>query len=188
MKTTDFFIRHASMTPHHARGLTVLETTIAAALVAILAAIATPGLLDVVRIKRLGNAARQLDADINLARHEAIRRNARVLVCVAGATAGTCGSGTAWAGGWIVCYDADQDGACDKSTSTHPNPIRVQGKLDATLTLSGPPTVARFNANGTQGPAGASSLTFVTRGTWLGSTSYIETVTANGNVSMVAKS
>ena len=51
-----------------------------------------------------------------------------------------------------------------------------------------PPTVARFNANGTQGPAGASSLTFVTRGTWLGSTSYIETVTANGNVSMVAKS
>jgi hypothetical protein len=40
--------------------------------------------------------------------------------------------------------------------------------LDASLTLTGPSTVARFNANGTQGAAGASSLSFTTRGVWDG--------------------
>jgi type IV fimbrial biogenesis protein FimT len=184
MKTTDFLHRPASASARSARGLTILEVTIGAALVAIMSAIAAPGMLDFVRNNRLSTAATQLDADILLARREAIERNARVLVCVAGATSGTCGSGTAWAGGWLVCYDVDQDGACDTSTSTNPNPIRWHGRLDSTLTLTGPSTAARFNANGTQGAAGAGSLVFTTRGAWTGSKSYVETVTATGQVSM----
>ena len=171
-----------------ARGFTVLELMIAVAIVAIMTAIAAPSMMDFVRTNRLSTAARQLDADILLARREAIKRNARVLVCVAGTTANTCGSGTAWANGWLVCYDNDQDGACDTSASTNPNPIRQHGKLDSSLTLTGPSTAARFNANGTQGAAGATSLTFTTRGSWTGSKSYVETITATGNVSMASGS
>jgi type IV fimbrial biogenesis protein FimT len=188
MKTTDFSIRRPSMKARNERGFTILEAMIAATIVAIMSAIAAPGMLEFIRSNRLSTAARQLDADILLARREAIKRNARVLVCVAGTTAGTCGSGTAWSNGWLVCYDNDQDGACDTSTSTNPNPIRAHAKLDSSLTLTGPSTVARFNANGTQGAAGASSLTFTTRGSWTGSKSYVETVTATGNVSMAAGS
>ena len=172
----------------NARGFTILELTLAAALVTVMSAIAAPGMMDFLRSNRLSMAARQLDADILLARSEAIKRNARVLVCVKGSTAGQCGSGTAWAGGWIVCYDANRDNACDTSTSTNPNPIRQHGKLDSTLTLTGPPTVAHFNANGTQGAAGASTLTFITRGVWIASKSYVETVTATGTVSLTAGS
>jgi type IV fimbrial biogenesis protein FimT len=145
-------------------------------------------MIDFVRANRLSTAARQLDADILLARREAIKRNSRVLVCVVTTTAGACGTGTAWANGWLVCYDNDQDGACDTSTSTNPNPIRQHGKLDSSLTLTGPSTAARFNANGTQGAAGATSLTFTTRGSWTGSKSYVETITATGNVSMASGS
>jgi type IV fimbrial biogenesis protein FimT len=169
-----------------ARGFTILELMIATALVAIMSAIAAPAMMDFVRVNRLSAAARELDADILVARREAIKRNSRVLVCVVTTTAGACGTGTAWAAGWLVCYDNDQDGACDTSTSANPNPIRQHRKLDSSLTLTGPSTAGRFNANGTQGAAGASSLTFTTRGTWTGSKSYVETVTATGNVSMAA--
>lgn len=186
MKTPNFSIRRIPRTPGLERGLTSLELMIGAALVATISAIAAPGMLDFVRAHRLATAARQLDADLLLARREAIKRNARVLMCVAGTTAGQCGSGTTWAGGWLVCYDADQDNLCDASTSTNPNPIREHRKLDSTLTLVGPASVARFNANGTQGTAGASSLTFTTRGVWMGSKSYVETITATGNVSLAA--
>jgi len=183
MKTTDFSTCLPLQSPRIVRGFTVLELLIAVALVAIMAAIAAPGMVEFIRSNRLSTAARQLDADVVLARREAIKRNLRVLVCPVGTTAGHCGSGaTTWAQGWLVCYDADQDNDCDATATGNPNPIKQHGALDKTLTLTGPASVARFNANGTQGAAGAGSLTFTTRGEWTGSKSYVETISATGNV------
>ena len=167
------------------RGFTMLELMVTISLAAIMAAIAAPGMMDLIRSNRLGTAARQLDADLVLARREAIKRNTRVLVCPVGSVAGKCGSGTtAWAQGWLVCHDADLDGDCDNAATGDPNPIRRHGAIEATLTLTGPAGVARFNPNGTQGAAGAASLTFTTRGNWTGAKSYVETVSATGNVAM----
>jgi type IV fimbrial biogenesis protein FimT len=141
------------------------------------------------RANRLSAMARQLDADLLVARREAIKRNARVLVCPVGTVAGKCGSGTTtWANGWLVCYDADQSGDCDDTTTANPNPIRHHGAIEPTLTLTGPAGVARFNANGTQGAAGAGALTFTTQGTWSGAKTFVESVSATGNVSMAAGS
>lgn len=173
----------------HEFGFTVLELMITLAISAMLAAVAAPGMVDFIRSNRLSTTARQLDADISLARREAIKRNTRVLVCPVGSVAGKCGSGTsAWAQGWLVCYDADQSGDCDDTATGNPNPIRRHGAIETTLTLTGPAGVARFNANGTQGAAGAASLTFTTRGTWSDSKSYVETVTATGNVALASGS
>jgi len=168
----------------------MLELMIVVAIAGILAAIAAPGMMEFVRANRLSATARQLDADLLLARREAIKRNMRVLVCpVTTATAVTCSSGTAtWASGWLVCYDADQSGDCDATATANPNPIRRHGPIEPSLTLTGPAGVARFNANGTQGAAGASPLSFTTKGTWTGSKSFVETVSATGNVSMKAGS
>jgi type IV fimbrial biogenesis protein FimT len=172
------------------RGFTVLETLVTLALVALLSAVAAPGMIDFIRNNRLSTAARQLDADMLLARREAIKRNARVLVCPKGSVAGKCATATttAWTSGWLVCYDMNADGDCDDTATGNPNPIRQHAALEATLTLTGPAAVARFNANGTQGAAGAGSLTFTTRGTWSGSKSYVETISATGNVAIAAGS
>jgi type IV fimbrial biogenesis protein FimT len=180
---------------HRVRGFTILELMIVVAIAGILAAIAAPGMMDFIRANRLSATARQLEADLLLARREAIKRNMRVLVCPVGSIAGKCGSGTTtWAQGWLVCYDGDQNGDCDDTAATsdtattNPNPIRRHAAIDPSLTLTGPAGVARFNANGTQGAAGASPLTFRTKGKWPSSKWYDESVSATGNVSMKAGS
>lgn len=172
------------------RGFTVLELLVTLAIVAIMAAIAAPGMIDFIQNNRMSTAARQIDADMILARREAIKRNMRVIVCAKGSVAGKCATPTttAWTQGWLVCYDANADGDCDDTATGNPNPIRQHAALEPTLTLTGPAAIARFNANGTQGAAGAGSLTFTTRGTWTGSKSYVETITATGNVSIAAGS
>ena len=164
----------------------MLELMIVVAIAGILAAIAAPGMMDFVRNGRLSTAARQFDADIALARREAIKRNTRVLVCPIGNDPVKCGTATTtiWKQGWLVCYDANFDSNCDDTATGNPNPIRRHDALDATLTLTGPAAVVRFNANGTQGAALAAPLTFTTRGVWSGSKSYVETITASGNVAV----
>lgn len=189
MHSPSLLLAKNPLTSRRMRGFTVLEVMITLALVAILAAIAAPAMMDFLRNNKMSTAARQLDADMVLARREAIKRNTRVLVCPKGATAGKCATvtTTAWTQGWLVCYDADFDNDCDDTADTNPNPIRQHGAMETTLTVTGPAAIARFNANGTQG-SGAGSLTFTTRGTWTGSKSYVETVTATGNVSLAAGS
>ena len=171
-----------------ARGFSLIELMVTLSIAVILASIAFPGFAELIRTNRLSIAADQFNADLLIARREAIKRNTRVLVCPVGTTAGRCGSGaSAWAGGWMVCYDKDFSGDCDDSAtdgSDH-NPIRQHGPIDSSLTLAGPSSAARFNANGTQGDVGAASLTFTVSGTWTGSTSYVGTISATGNTAMV---
>lgn len=171
-----------------ARGFSLIELMVTVSVAAILASIAFPGFAELIRTNRLTTAADQFNADLLIARREAIKRNTRVLVCPLGTTAGRCGSGAAaWAGGWMVCYDKDSSGDCDDSASdgSNPNPIRQHGPIDSSLALTGPSSSARFNANGTQGDVGTASLTFTVSGTWTGSTSYVGTISATGDIAMV---
>src|ERR1700741_5023386 len=112
--------------PRISRGFTTLEILVTLALIAILAALAGPSMINFVRTNKMATAARQLDADVMLARREEIKRNARVIICPKGSTAGKCGtvSASAWSSGWLVCYDADSDNDCDDTSSTNPNPLR----------------------------------------------------------------
>jgi prepilin-type N-terminal cleavage/methylation domain-containing protein len=139
MTTTRLSHQRTALARRAERGFTVLETMIAMAVVAMLAAVAAPGMLDFIRSNRMSTSARQFDADLVLARREAIKRNLRVLVCPVGATVDRCGSGaTAWANGWLVCYDADQDNECDATANGDPNPIRKHGAIEANVTAHRP--------------------------------------------------
>jgi type IV fimbrial biogenesis protein FimT len=89
------------MTLHRAdAGFTLIEMMVAIAIMAILLAIAVPSFREAGLSSELRSFSSDLLASANLARSEAIKRNAPVTLCVsAGGT--SCGSG-GWEQGWIV--------------------------------------------------------------------------------------
>lgn len=119
-------------------GVTLLELMIVIAIVGIFAAIGIPSMTNMVNTSRLNAARGNLLTDLNLARTEAIKRNARVLVC-SGDLANGCTNQKAWAAtGWLVCYDMDKDGACDAATASNPNPFLVRAALAGSISITGP--------------------------------------------------
>ncbi len=161
-------------------GVTMMELMIVVAIAAILATIAAPSFSDFINRTRQTSTMTQLTGDLNRARSEAIKRNRRVLVC-ARSTDTACGAGTSWQNGWLVCYDENQDGACDTGTSANPNPVAVHPALNAHLALTGSAASISFNPNGTQGTGGAATLTLA--GNWTGAVNNVATIAATGNIS-----
>lgn len=167
-----------------ARGFTVIELMIVVTIGAVLLAIGAPSLAGFMRESRLGTAMSDLTSDMQAARGEAVKRNAWVLVCARAAAADTCTAGTNWSNGWLVCYDANNDGACDTGSATDPNPFRVRRALDS-ITLTGPAAVVRFNPSGTQGGTGATTVTFSMTGAWTASSTRTGTVAPTGFIKSV---
>jgi type IV fimbrial biogenesis protein FimT len=167
------------------KGFSLIEIMVVIAIMAIMASITAPSLVNMVNGTKLSTVAAKLSTDLNRARSEAIKRNSRVLFCKIN-TAGTgCTSGTLYhTSGWMVCYDADRDDACDASTSLAPNPIVMhQPLVNMTLTLlrgDASTVPIRFNPNGTQG---TSAVTMTLAGSWSGAVSKVLRITATGNIS-----
>lgn len=135
----------------HVRGFTLIEMLVVFALLAILSGFVAPSMSTFVTSRRVEDVARRMAEDMALARSEAVKRNAAVLMC-ADASATDCNEAAAstdWATGWRVCFDVDNNDACDASTTHDANPIRVQPAIDATVSLTGPLARVRFNPDGT---------------------------------------
>lgn len=77
-----------------ARGFTAVELMVTVAVIAIVAALATPSFNSMIQSSRLTAGANDLVAALQLARMEAIRSNGRVDVCPS--TNGTACGGTDW--------------------------------------------------------------------------------------------
>lgn len=161
-------------------GLTLIELLVVLTIAGVLAAVAAPSFSSLINSMRQTSTMTQLTGDLNRARGEAIKRNQRVLLCVRDSDT-ACGAGTNWQNGWLVCYDENQDGACDASTATNPNPIVVHPALHSTLTLTGNAAFVRFNPSGTQGTGAAATLALA--GTWSGAITSTASVAATGNIS-----
>lgn len=165
-----------------ARGFTLVELLIVMLVGGILALVAVPSLREALNNTRHTSATSLLQGDLNAARAEAIKRNARVLVCGRNGAGDNCAGVTNWSVGWVVCIE---DGAaantCGATTSTVPNPIFVRPPVDSSLTVTASANTIRFNANSTQGAGGAQTVAVA--GTWAGAPTRTLTVAATGNVS-----
>lgn len=147
-------------------GVTLLELMIVVATVGIFAAIGIPSMTDMVRNNRVSSARMSFISDLNLARSEAVKRNTRVLICSGQAA---CVNNANWARtGWIICVDANRDGACDAATATEPNPFLVRAPLQNNINLTGPAAAVIYNSIGSQGISPAATIAFTLNGSWTG--------------------
>lgn len=160
------------------RGVTIIELMIVVTIGAILAAVAIPGLRDTLNSTRQTTALGLVMSDLNQARGEAIKRNARVLVCASNAAATDCSGSTDWRGGWLVCREGTVANQCAASAAQDPNPIIARPQLTDSLTLTASAAVIRFNPN-----SSSSSGTLTLGGTWSGATNRVATVAVTGFIS-----
>ncbi|GMQ75991.1 MAG: type IVa pilus pseudopilin TppE [Gammaproteobacteria bacterium] len=118
-------------------GFTLIELLITITIAAILAAVAAPSFSRLIRDTRMTTSANSLVSVLNLARSEAAKRGANVLVQ---ADSGT----TAWASGWTVYVDTNGNATPDAGEVT-----RVSEALDGPLTLAASVAVVQFRPTGT---------------------------------------
>lgn len=85
----------------HSGGMTLIELMITIFVLAILAMIGVPSFQNASLGSRLAAAANNLLASVQLARSEAIKRNAAVTLC-ASSDGATCAGSGGWEQGWII--------------------------------------------------------------------------------------
>lgn len=147
-------IRRTASTPglRPARGFTLIELLITIAIAAILAAMAAPSFNSAFLSNKLTGFANNFVASAQLARSEAIKRNAVVRVCRS-ADGATCATTGTWQQGWVVFHDANNDGAVSAGETV----IQIQQSLSSGYYFSGDSYSVPFQ--GTGGTAALVTLT-----------------------------
>ncbi|HZW11982.1 MAG TPA: GspH/FimT family pseudopilin [Noviherbaspirillum sp.] len=136
------------------RGFTLIEMMISIAILAVLLGLAAPGFQTFIRNTQIRTTADSLQAGMQLARSEALRRNARVSFwLVSGIDAGCArtSAGTSW----VVSID-DPTGACNASISNTVAPRLIQTRLGS----DGSSGITINAVTGALAPAASSCITF----------------------------
>lgn len=129
-----------------ARGFTLVEMMVTLLVLSILLGLAVPSFRDAALSSRLTGYANDLVASVQVARGEAIKRNASVTLC-ASTDGATCADDVGWEVGWIILAPRPSDGVEDV-VDAHP-PLTDEFLIveAAGLTeLTFPPTVVGVTA------------------------------------------
>lgn len=120
-------------------GFSLVETLIVMVIASVLAVLAAPSFRAVADSIRLTSASNALLAHLYFARSEAIKRNARVVLCksVDGVACTTSGG---WEQGRVVFHDANNNGLLDAGEQV----LAIEPSLHADLRLVGNQSVARY--------------------------------------------
>lgn len=126
----------ATPSTRRAGGYTLVELLVVIIIIAIVSAVSFPAFREMVNSNRLTGAANEVVASLQIARAEAIRRNARVVICPS--TNGTTCNGGNWAR-HISFVDADRNGAADDAL------VLRDIAIDAPTLVVGSPAVTAVN-------------------------------------------
>ena len=110
---------------------TLIELMIVVALVAIVAAFATPSARDIVLKSHRTAALRDVGTALALTRSEAINRQTVVAMCTTTNFTSCSGTSTNWEDGFLVFEDDNQDGAVDVDTDI----IRIFREFGGSITV-----------------------------------------------------
>lgn len=133
-----------------ARGFTLVELAITVVVLSVLMAMAAPLFTGMSNGNRLTSNANEIVAAMQIARSEAVRRNAPTFFCQS-TNGTTCSNVSPWQG-WLVYADADRDNVADADE------IVRAGVIEAPVEIVSSPSVANgemiFRADGLAYTAG----------------------------------
>ncbi|MCD9005136.1 GspH/FimT family pseudopilin [Luteimonas sp. XNQY3] len=121
----------------HGGGFTLVELMVTVAVIAILSAVAVPAMTGLINRSRISGLTGEVVSALQLARSEAVRRNARVTLCPS-ADGLTCTNSVDWAG-WII-------EARDNATGT--DQVILAGTAPSNTQVSGPAGGVVFRPSG----------------------------------------
>jgi type IV fimbrial biogenesis protein FimT len=130
------------------RGFTLMELIVTMAVAAILIAIAAPSFASIFNANRLSGTANELLATMQSARIEAIRRNARTVVCRSD-NGSSCNTANGNWGGWISFVDVDSSGSFNAGdVLLRTNIVSAPVQVTASTAVSGASSQVVFRADG----------------------------------------
>lgn len=145
-------IIHGTIAPAgQLRGFTLVELIVTLAIGAVLISIAVPPMTEMLNTQKANSTVNALFTSLNHARSEAIKRNARAVLCKS-ATGLSCTSGGGWEQGWILFHDANNNAALDAGEVV----VHQQGPTTQGTRLTGNAPVADYVS---YGPSGSAKLT-----------------------------
>jgi type IV fimbrial biogenesis protein FimT len=137
------------------RGFTFVEVLAAASILALLMAVGVPAFGSVLASVKLTSFSNALLFDLYLTRSEAIKRNARVVLCKS-AEGHACASGGGWEQGAIVFHDVNNNGQREPEETI----IHREQPFSGELRMSGNLNVARYVSYGPDGQSRLASGAF----------------------------
>lgn len=99
-------------------GFTTIELMVVVSVVAILAALAAPSFTPIIESWRVRETTEQLQASLQYARSEAIKRGGQIAIQKLSNNTNGCKTASnklEWDCGWFICHDANSDGTCNAS-------------------------------------------------------------------------
>ena len=132
------------------KGYTLVELLVVLAVGALLMLIAVPALTGMLNSQKAISTINALYTSLNLARSEAIKRNARAVLCKT-ADGLSCTHNGGWEQGWILFHDANNNAVFDPGETV----LHQQGPAPAGVRLTGNLPVAHYVS---YSPAGTAKL------------------------------
>ena len=136
-------------------GFTLIELLVMIAVMAVMLAVAAPNLTDMMVRSQLEAQANAFLSAVHLTRNEAVKRNARVVLCKS-ATGSSCDMSGGWEKGWIVFHDMNNNAAVDAGEML----IQRQQELPSNFLLKGNAPVSKYISYTSIGMAKLSSGAF----------------------------